>query len=382
MRHLQVAATLLMLVTLACASSAPSGPPTASPAPPPPPRAGDSVFDQEATAFGFFPSPPEITLQSVLRHFGELGDHADFVLAQPSIPWQVWESEGAAEPQPLIDLRNQAILAEQNGLEMVFVVDPLNGLNRREFLGLPWGWEASFANPNVRRAHKAFSLWIVRTFQPRYIGLASEINTYADAHPDDFVNVLTLYEEVYRAVKAEAPDTQVFVTFQWEDLNNLFPGDNEGRQPYAVNWEQVEAFEPRLDLWVISSYPFVAFPSGSAIPPAYYTPLLGRTSKPLAVAEGGYTSAPVGPFAGTPEDQVDYLEAVQAQLGTRLRFWVYLLLSDFDHDSYAAAMRASGTNQADISTLGLFEAVGLQQSDGTPKPGLAVWDQLRAAQEP
>ena len=382
MRRLCTAATVLTLMTLACASTPPAGEPTPTPAPPPPPAIGESIFDRSGTAFGFFPSPPEITLQSVLRHFGDLGEHADFVLAQTNIPWQAWEDETDPEPQALIDLRNQAILAGHNELEMVFVVDPLNGLNRGEFLGLPWGWEASFANPDVRHAHKAFSLWIVRTFRPRYLGLASEINTYADAHPDDFVNFLTLYEEVYRAVKAEAPDTQVFVTFQWEDLNNLFPGDNEGRQPYAVNWEQVEAFEPRLDLWVISSYPFVAFPSGSAIPPTYYTPLLERTGKPLAVAEGGYTSAPVGPFAGTPEDQVDYLEAVQAQLGRRLRFWVYLLLSDFDHDSYAAAMRASGTNQADTSTLGLFEAVGLQQSDGTPKPGLAVWDQLRAAQEP
>jgi len=378
MGHLQVAAALLMLVTLACASSAPSGPPTASPAPPPTPRAGESVFDQEGTAFGFFPSPPEITLESVLRHFGDLGDHADFILAQPGIPWQAWESEGEPEPQPLIDLRNQAILAEQNGLEMVFVVDPLNGLNRREFLGLPAGWEASFANPEVRRAHKAFSLWIVRTFHPRYLGLASEINTYADAHPEDFANYLSLYEEVYQAVKAEAPETQIFVSFQWEDLNNLFPTAAEGRQPYQVNWDQVEAFEPNLDVWVISSYPFVAFPSGAAIPAGYYTPLLSRTEKPLAVAEGGYTSMPAGPFAGTPEDQVDYLEAVHAQLGSRLCFWVYLLLSDFDHDSYAAAMRTSGTSQADISTLELFESVGLQASDGTPKPGLAVWDNLRA----
>ena len=175
----------------------------------------------------------------------------------------------------------------------------------------------------------------------------------------------------------------MFVTFQWEDLNNLFPGDNEGRQPYAVNWEQVEAFEPRLDLWVISSYPFVAFPSGSAIPPTYYTPLLERTDKPLAVAEGGYTSKPVGPFPGTPQDQVDYLNAIDTQLGRRLRFWVYLLLSDFKLESYAEVMRANGTDVSDLTTLGMFEAVGLRQSDGSPKPALAVWDQLRTtAQQP
>ena len=379
MDRTKAVAAILALATLACASTAPIADPTATPAPPAPPVAGESVFDRSATAYGFFPSPPEITLESVLRHFGDLGGHADFVLAQPNIPWQAWEAEAATEPQSLIDLRNQAILAEQNGLELVFVVDPLNGLNRRDFLGLPDGWEASFANPDVRRAHKEFSLWIVRTFHPRAIGLASEINTYADAHPRDFENFLSLYQEIYRAIKAEAPETQVFVTFQWEDLNNLFPGGSEGRQPYEVNWEQIEAFEPQLDLWVISSYPFVAFPSGEAIPEDYYTPLLDRTSKPLAVAEGGYSSAPVGPFPGAPQDQVDYLEAIHTQLGPRLRFWVYLLLNDFDRDSYAAVMRANGVGEADVNTLGLFESVGLRLSDGTPKPALALWDQLRAA---
>ncbi len=378
MRRMQVIAALLGLAALACGSSAPKGTPTPTPAPPPPLPVGESVFDHAGTAFGFFPSPPEISLESVLRHFGDLGRHADFVLAQPNVPWQAWKDETDRESQPLIDLRNQAILAEQNGLEMVFVVDPLNGLNRREFIGLPAGWQASFANPDVRHAVKAFSLWIVRTFHPRYLGLASEINTYADAHPEDFANFVSLYEEIYRAIKAEAPETQVFVTFQWEDLNNLFPGDNEGRRPYEVNWDQVEAFEPRLDLWVISSYPFIAFPSGAAIPVDYYTPLLERTAKPLAVAEGGYTSTPVGPFSGTPQDQVDYLKAIDTQLGTRLRFWVYLLLSDFDPESYAAAMWAGGAGQADMTTLGMFESVGLQEADGTPKPALAVWDEFRS----
>lgn len=378
MTRLKAAAALLAFAALACATSAPTVTSTPTPAPPPHPPTGESAFDRSGTAFGFFPSPPEISLESVVRHFGNLGEHADFVLAQPNISWLNWRNEPDPEPQQLIDLRNQAILAGQNGLEMVFVVDPLNGLNRREFLGLPAGWEASFANPDVRHAVKAFSLWIVRTFHPRYLGLASEINTYADAHPGDFANFVSLYEEIYMAVKAEAPETQVFVTFQWEDLNNLFPGDNEGRRPFEVNWDQVEAFEPLLDVWVISSYPFVAFPSAGAIPADYYTPLLERTDKPLAVAEGGYSSASVGPFSGAPHDQVAYLEAIDSQLGPRLRFWVYLLLSDFDHDSYAAAMWASGASQADMTTLSMFEAVGLQEADGTPKPALSVWDELRS----
>ena len=43
-----------------------------------------------------------------------------------------------------------------------------------------------------------------------------------DAHPNDVENFVSLCREVYERVKAEAPDTQISVTFQWDDLNNMF----------------------------------------------------------------------------------------------------------------------------------------------------------------
>ncbi len=367
MKRLFLITLVLILAALACEST-----------PTPFPSLQDSVFDAGRTTYGFFPSPPEASTASILHHYKSLGQHADFVLFQHNLPWEDFAAGVEGESQKRTDIRNQMTLARQNGLEAIYVVDPLNGLNRREFMGLPAGWEASFANPQVRTAFTNYTLWIVRQFRPRYLGLASEINTYMDAHPEDAANYLSLYHEVYARIKAEAPETQVFVTFQWEDLNNLIPTAAEGRQAYATNWEQVEAFEPNLDLWAISSYPFVIFQSGSQMPEDYYTPLLARTSKPLAVAEGGYTSRPVGPFPGTPQDQVAYLNAIHAQIGERLRFWVYLLLNDFDLDSYAEAMRKQGLSDENVNTLGMFAAVGLREADGTPKPAMELWDSFRS----
>lgn len=361
--------TSLLIATLACGGRAPTPPPPTS-----------SVFDSGRTVYGFFPSPPEATFESVMRHFQALGEHADFVLVQQPIPWNDFVTEVEGESQKRTDLRNLMTLARQEGLEAIFVVDPLNGLNRREFMALPAGWEANFANPEVRAAFTNFALWIVREFHPRYLGLASEINTYADAYPDDFASYLSLYHETYARVKAEAPETQIFVTFQWEDLNNLFAPASEGRAAYATNWDQVEAFEPELDVWVISSYPFFLFQSGAAIPEDYYTPLLTRTTKPLAVAEGGFTSKPVGPLTGTPHDQVDYLNAIHTQLGERLAFWVYLLLDDINPAPYSATMTDQGMQADDLETLGFFVSVGLRESDGTPKPALEVWDSFRSDQ--
>jgi hypothetical protein len=369
MRRFLLAFSILVISSLACNGGAPSVPP--------PPK--NSIFDSGKTAYGFFPSPPEVSLESVFQLFKDMSQHGDFVLIQQNTAWEDFTDNGMdGESQTRIDLINQVKLARQNDLEYIFVIDALNGLNRRDFIGLPAGWEASFANPDVRTAYKNYALWVVQNFHPRYLGLASEINTYMDAHPDDAPNFVSLYHEIYALIKAEAPETQIFVTFQWDDLNNMFPQPEEGdRQRLNPNWEQMEAFEPNLDLWVISTYPYFVFPSGSEILADYYTPLLTRTDKPVAIAEGGFSSQPVGFAQGSPEDQVAYLNTVHDQLGSRLVFWVNLLLTDFNLDSYSDYMLANGQSADDVSTLGYFAHTGLLNFDRSPKPALEVWDEYR-----
>ena len=366
MRRILVVICSITLATLACGGQTI----------PPPPE--DSVFDSGRTAYGFFPSPPEVSLESIFKLYEDMGDHGDFVLIQQNTAWEDFVSGVEGGSQTRTDLINQVKLARQNDIEYIFVIDALNGLNRREFIGLPAGWEASFANPDVRSAYRNYALWVVDTFHPRYLGLASEINTYMDAYPDDAPNFVSLYNEIYALVKAEAPETQIFVSFQWDDLNNMFPQPEEGnRQKFDVNWEQIEAFEPNLDLWVISSYPYFVFPSGAEISTDYYSPLLLRTSKPLAIAEGGYSTQAVGFAQSTPEDQVAYLNALHTQLGPRLAFWVNTLLNDFNLDSYAEQMKADGRNPNDALALGNFAYIGLREFDGTAKPALQVWDGFR-----
>lgn len=373
MRRSLLSFSVLFLISLACNAAQPI-----------PPTPQNSVFDSGRTAYGFFPSPPEATLDSVFQLFKDMGAHGDFILIQQNTAWEDFVNGTDSESQTRTDLINQVKLAHQNDLEYIFVIDALNGLNRREFVGLPAGWEASFANPDVRSAYRNYALWVVQTFHPRYLGLASEINTYMDAYPDDAPNFISLYNEIYALVKAEAPQTQVFVTFQWDDLNNMFPQPEEGnRQPYDTNWEQIEAFEPNLDLLVISTYPYFVF-NDKEIPADYYTPLLRRTlrhaqggDKLLAVAEGGFTSQAVGGVNGSSESQVAYLNAIHNQLGPQLVFWVNTLLGDIDIDAYAEQMKRDGRNPQDALTLGAFAHIGLQNSDGSPKPALEVWDSFR-----
>jgi len=367
MRRFIFAFCILLLTSLACNGEAQSIPP--------PPE--NSIFDSGRTAYGFFPSPPEVSLDSIFKLYKDMGAHGDFVLIQQNTAWNDFVSGTDSESQTRTDLINQVKLASQNNLETIFVIDALNGLNRKEFIGLPAGWETNFGNPDIRSAYKNYALWVVRTFHPRYLGLASEINTYMDAHPEDVQNFVSLYNEIYALVKAEAPETQIFVSFQWDDLNNMFPQPEEGeRQHFDTNWEQIEAFEPNLDIWVISTYPYFVFSSASNIPADYYTPLLTRTDKPVAIAESGFSSQAVGFAQGSSEDQVVYLNTIHAQLGPRLAFWVNTLLDDFNIDSYAEQMKKDGRDPQDALSLGAFAHIGLRNSDGSPKPALEVWDEM------
>lgn len=366
MRRLILSLSILLVASLACNGGGV----------PPPPK--DSIFDSGKTAYGFFPSPPEATLDSIFQLYKDMDQHADFILIQHNTAWEDFVNGTETESQTRTDLINQVKLANQNKLEYIFVIDALNGLNRREFIGLPAGWEANFANPNVRSAYRNYALWVVQTFHPRYLGLASEINTYMDAHPDDAGNFISLYNEIYALVKAEAPETQIFVSFQWDDLNNMFPQPEEGnRARLSPNWEQIEAFEPNLDVWAISTYPYFVFRDGTQIPTDYFTPLLSRTDKPLAIAESGFSSQPVGFAQGSLDDQVIFLNAVHDQLGPRLAFWVNTILTDFNMDSYAAEMAKQGRDPKDAEGLSNFAFIGLLNPDGSPKPALEVWDRMR-----
>jgi hypothetical protein len=204
-RSILFAVSALILVTLACGAELPDpGDPI--------PTLENSVFSSGKTAYGFFPTPPEISVESVVKNMIAISEHADVALFQQDIPWIDFDENPEADSKKLEDLRGMVQLAVGNGLEPIFVVDPLNGLNRREFMGLPPELaDGNFGTPEIRSAFKNYTLRLVGEFHPRYIGLASEINTYMDAHPDDVENYLSLYRETYAAIKAEAPETQSLI---------------------------------------------------------------------------------------------------------------------------------------------------------------------------
>jgi len=345
-------------------------------------RLQHSVFENSETAFGFFPTPPEISIKSIVKTVQGIGGHADVLLLQDEIPWEDFIERSDVKSSVIDDRRGMVNLAAQNGLAPVFVIDPLNGLDRREFQNLPRRLtKGNFGTPEIRSAYKNYAIRMAREFQPQYLGLASEINTYMATYPEDTENYLSLYRETYEAIKAESPDTQVFVTFQWDQLTNPALINGGGKTDTAsssnIQWQYIDAFEPQLDLLVISSYPCFFFGSGADIPEDYYTPLLVHTEKPLAIGEGGSSTTDIGQLHGSVQNQIDYLKALDAQLGERLAFWIYLLYSDIKMESFVPVMEQAGKGD-DIETLSYFVNMGLMDTEGNPKLSLATWDEIRA----
>jgi hypothetical protein len=88
------------------------------------------------------PRPPEPSTRSTLEHYEALSENADVVLIQQNVPWQDFDPAWDGESQTITDMNNGMSLARQNGMDVIFVVDGLNGLIRREFIGVPMAWDA------------------------------------------------------------------------------------------------------------------------------------------------------------------------------------------------------------------------------------------------
>ena len=82
-----------------------------------------------------------------------------------------------------------------------------------------------------------------------------------------------------------------------------------------------------------------------------------------------------------PGDQVAYMLSIDAQLGSRLVFWVNLIMDDLNMESLGNAMVEAGRPASDAEGLSLFATLGLREMDGTPKPALEIWEGFRAARD-
>ena len=310
---------------------------------------------------GFSTVPRELNAQAYADTFDLAAKHGDMVLIQRTPPWADFVPGASVGDATAMTTASEKKELSDKKLKLFFAIDPTDSATGRDRLAdLPSSLEGrNFSDPAIRAAFVSYAKYVALNYHPAYMALGVEMNLYYEKHKDDFANFKSLYAQAYDEVKKISPNTQVTVTFQYEDLQGILPTSDS----HDPDWELLRAFDPKLDLLAISTYPSFAFKSASAIPANYYSQLRAfADGKPIAIAEMGYASAAgsQGINDGTAADQNAYVQRMLQEAATlKMPFIVWFAGWD---PSFAAD-----------SPYSVFAHIGLMSSDNTAKPAWKTW---------
>lgn len=211
---------------------------------------------------------------------------------------------------------------------------------------------ATLSDSAWRAAYKKAALDVVRAIKPYYLSLGNEVNRWYEKYGMDgangFSHYVSLYHEIYDAVKALAPGTKVFCTFAREIVA-------ENRE---ADLTVLALFDPeKLDLLVFTSYPYaLGWISPESVPDDYYSRAAAYfPNKPFGFSEIAWSSLPA---LGGEEAQAAFLTRLVTRLtrdqglDLKLLGWAWL------HD------------------LSVDDGNGLIKLDGSEKQAYQVWKQI------
>lgn len=159
-------------------------------------------------------------------------------------------------------------LGDQRSLDAVvelnpFRVDGLKGatIDAGNAASVGGRQRLSFSNPAVAEAFTKATLEMAQ-IRPAYLAVATDVNLHAMTDRASADALVRLYRGLYPQIKRIAPDTAVFVTFQWDAM----------QQNIGAGGDLIRAFGSTLDLLAFTSEPRRLFersgPGG--VPADYY----------------------------------------------------------------------------------------------------------------
>lgn len=322
----------------------------------------------KATPFGselIVPGYPNITLANVYATLDLIGVIGSF----SSLIWW-WTNR-----QMLDNLPTLIAMTHERGLKSMIQVGPT-------FLGgadPPDGYVKSFSDPATRARYLADVELIARA-KPEYLVLMTEANLTYKFAPEEWQAMRSLYSAAYARVKAISPSTQVGASW----LYALWYAH------YFIDGVDLPAQLAPADFHGFTSYPDWLvleghYPSIAAIPADFHgRARLAYPSKPILFTEIAWPSK----LKSTPEQQAEFVRNMPRILSLAAPALVsWALLSDvtfFSRDLLSAEDIAllEGIG-VDIDQLfGHFNALGLLEGDGRPKPALFETLNLQFAAPP
>lgn len=161
----------------------------------------------------------------------------------------------------------------------------------------------------------------------RHLGIGVEVNLLARNLPAEFDQFVSLFNRTVDLVKNISPSTQVFTTFQLEQMKGLRDGLFGGkRDTLDTDWKLIERFT-KADAIGFTTYPGLIYKGPSEIPETYYSEIATYTSKPIIFSEvGWFRTGPRG-WESSEKEQTDFITAfnkLTMPLKPAVKIWSFL----------------------------------------------------------
>ena len=323
------------------------------------PRERPATGDPRSFLLGFSDLPPELSDEAYRAQYDLAAHFGEAILLQRTLSWSDFlPGNTLSDTLPEQVLREREAARERD-LTIVPALDPFDPGDRARLQGLPAAMEGrSLADPDLRAAFVAEAKFIARNMRPEFLALGTEVNATFERNPEGYFAFVEAYREAYDAVKEVSPQTQVFVTFQYEELLGVVPE----LPPHAPRWELLDGFDGRLDLVGVSTYPSFAYPTARKVPVEYFRQLRDHTQLPIAFVGVGFASGPGrgGVNASTEPEQRRFLQRLLEDA-----FWLQSPLLIW--------FAADDPGFADTPPYDLLATIGLRDATGAPKEAWTVW---------
>ena len=324
------------------------------------PREREVAGDPRPFLVGFSDVPGVLTDEAYVQQFDFVANYGEAILLQRPPAWADFlPGAGVSDA-----LRDEVLAARESArardLSLVVALDPFDPGNRSRLVGLPAAYEGrSLADEDLRHAFVEEATFLARNMRPEYLVLGTEVNATYERNPEGYFAFIEADRDAYEAVKEASPQTQVFVTWQYEELLGVVPE----LPPHAPRWDLLDDFDPYMDLMAVTSYPTFAYPTARKVPPSYYLDVTEHTDLPVAFVGVGFSSGAgrAGVNASTEPEQRRYLQRLlddAFQLQSPLVIW--FAGRDFSF---------TGTPPYD-----LLANIGLLHVDGTRKEAWPLWE--------
>jgi hypothetical protein len=291
--------------------------------------------------------------------FALAGQSGDVVLIQRSPPWSEFVPGSSLSNRTERLTRLEIDLASKNHLDVFLAIDVTEPGDRGRLAAAPPSMQdKDFSDNDVRDSLVAYARYLARNYKPRYLAVGVEVDLFYKAKGDAaFRNFQSVYFQAYDAVKEESESTQVFPTFQYENMRGTLHADAD---PVPL-WSLVSRFDPKLDMLAVTSFPNTIYPVVTQLPADYYHELRERTEKPLALSSIGWSSRPKPGDLGSEgvAEQTEYVKRVLKQcelLPASLLVW------------YLGRDRDVAGEATDP-----LSGMGLNTRDGKPKDSALAW---------